>query len=263
MPPEGPMACTEGLPQPRPHPKRSRQSSCSEHTTRGREGQEPLIEHFPGAPELGTTRGRQPHPCPRGAHSLAGERQGKKPGAGRGAAPGQALPTGLGGGPLLPRSHGALSSAPSEALPLPLLSSSPPTAYPTLCTAADPCVPGRSSALSRRTSLEQPLAARRQQGRVRSGRRWSRTASLETPKEGVSPTRPPRPRPAAGAALSACHPACPVGTWLQGSHRQQLDEVPTLEAEETVVVGDVASQGDDVAGVLWAGGQAGEGPACL
>lgn len=41
-------------------------------------------------------------------------------------------------------------------------------------------------------------------------------------------------------------------------HRQQLDEVPAVEAEEAAVIGDVASQGDDVAGVLQAGGGGGE-----
>ena len=107
-------------PQPR-HPKRSRQSSRSEHTTGSQEGQELSIEHFPGATELSTTRGRQPHPCPRGAHSLAGERQGKKPGAGRGAAPGQALPTRPGGGPqLLVRPCLCLSCLPHLRRPIPL-----------------------------------------------------------------------------------------------------------------------------------------------
>lgn len=43
-------------------------------------------------------------------------------------------------------------------------------------------------------------------------------------------------------------------TWVQRGHWQQLDKVPTVEAEETAVTSDVASQGDDVAGVLRAGG---------
>lgn len=60
VPPEGPLACPEALPQPPApspaHPKRSRQSGCSEHTTRSQGDQEPFIEHFSGATILGTTR---------------------------------------------------------------------------------------------------------------------------------------------------------------------------------------------------------------
>lgn len=135
--------------------------------------------------------------------------------------------------------------------------------YPTLCAAADPCAPGCSSAPLRRMSLEQLPAARCQQGRVRSGRPWSRTASLETSKDGSSPTHhPPRPVPTGGAASSARHPAWSTDTWLQGGHRQQLDEVPTLEAEEAVVIGDVASQGNDIARVLQVGRQVRGQPAC-
>lgn len=62
-----------------------------------------------------------------------------------------------------------------------------------------------------------------------------------------------------------CCPPCviallaPGDTWLQSGHWQQLDEVPAVETEEAVVVSDVAAQGNDVAGVLQAGGGAGEG----
>lgn len=139
-------------------------------------------------------RGGQPRPGPRGAQSCcgaagqetrSGRRGGTRPSAARQA----------GGWSLAAWGHGALSSAPTEALPRPLPSSSPPMPYPTLCAAADPCAPGCSSAPSRRKSPEQLPAARRQQGRVRSGRPWSRTASLETPKDRASSTRHPAPCP--------------------------------------------------------------------
>lgn len=70
--------------------------------------------------------------------------------------------------------------------------------------------------------------------------------------------QPPAPVPLGGSTM--CHPPrvstllAPGDTWLQHGHWQQLDEVPTVEAEETVVISDIASQGDDVAGVLQAGG---------
>lgn len=44
-------------------------------------------------------------------------------------------------------------------------------------------------------------------------------------------------------------------TWLRRDPWLQLDEVPTLEAEEAVVISDVTAQSDDVARVLRTGEQ--------
>lgn len=169
----------------------------------------------------------------------------------------QAPPTERQGGPRCPGPAEPFpSSTPSQAWLPPLPSSSPPARRPTeparaLCAAAGPCA-GPFSAPARRQSLEQQQAAPCWQGRVRNGPRRSQTASLEGIRGWrLTPSAPLLARGSATCRLP-CVGALPAlgDTWLQIGHWHQLDEVPTVEAEEAPVISDVASQGDNVARVL-------------
>lgn len=81
-------------------------------------------------------------------------------------------------------------------------------------------------------------------------RKESRTApggaklpAWKASKDSASPTWPLCPSEALPCAVLPVPAAllAPRDTGLQRGHWQQLDEVPTVEAEEAVVVGDVAS----------------------